>query len=365
MNRKIRRTSVLLGLLLAITPLSVSAAPEETLYTDVPQSHWAAGAIGAMREAGVIAGFPDGAFQPSEPVSYAEFIKMVYIAAAGADPGNSSDGHWAQNYYQEAVRAGHFTKYDIHVKELDFSIPRAYMALILSNVIEDAPIEDYTDIQDSITDVSATTPHEYAITKVYAEGLLTGYPDRSFRPDGTLNRAEAATVLYRLLQTDARMKPAPPDPAAAPDTGAKTTLDRYLDPSPLGGTGLVGVIESSDSKKLLSSLVDNTGDFPKILENIPYYEIMDDYPHQMTITHNLLGGERLDIGSKDDLISVAPFLIQGRTLTLLDSGGSVVWVPDDVTATNVFPDFDYIGFYNVSPGHDVLLLVPNNLPKQQ
>ena len=53
-------------------------APESSVsFSDVPQSHWAAGYIGALAQMGVLSGFGDGTFRPDESVTYEQAFKMV------------------------------------------------------------------------------------------------------------------------------------------------------------------------------------------------------------------------------------------------------------------------------------------------
>ena len=197
-------------LLLAAVPL---AADAETMgkgtaeYTDLKKTNWAYEAVAAMRGAGIVAGYPDGSFRPSRAVTYGEFIKMALIADTGTDPGNASGSSWARNYYNAALEAGYFTIYDIHISQLPNEIPRGDMALIASAVLGEAEIKKYDAIQQEIIDVDAETEHEYDIVKSYAAGVLTGYEDGSFRPEGTLTRAEAAAVVCRLTDGAAREIP--------------------------------------------------------------------------------------------------------------------------------------------------------------
>ncbi len=52
--------------------------PSETAdFPDVPTSHWAAGYIGALASEGVINGFEDGTFRPSDSVTYEQAVKMT------------------------------------------------------------------------------------------------------------------------------------------------------------------------------------------------------------------------------------------------------------------------------------------------
>ncbi|RRD91403.1 S-layer homology domain-containing protein, partial [Clostridiales bacterium COT073_COT-073] len=47
--------------------------------------------------------------------------------------------------------------------------------------------------------------YQRAVQKAYVLGLLTGYEDTSFRPQGILIRAEAATVVVRMLEAKRRV----------------------------------------------------------------------------------------------------------------------------------------------------------------
>ncbi len=176
-------------------------------YTDVKQGNWAFEAVNAMSDRAVVVGYPDGSFKPNKTVTYGEFIKMALIADTGADAGNSGTGHWALNYYNKALELKYFTAGAIGKAQLGDSIPRGDMALIISSVLGELKIENYDEIQEGIKDVTYQTKNEYDITKAYASGVLTGYTDRTFRPDKTLSRAEAAMVIYRLADESKRELP--------------------------------------------------------------------------------------------------------------------------------------------------------------
>lgn len=176
-------------------------------YTDVKQGNWAFDAVNAMSEKAIIKGYPDGSFRPDNTVTYGEFIKMALVAGTGADAGNASSGHWAMNYYNKALELKYFTGHDIDKSQLGDGITRGDMALIIGSILGDLKIENYDKIQKGITDITYRTEHEYDITKSYAAGILTGYSDKTFRPDKTLTRAESAAVIYRLVDESKRELP--------------------------------------------------------------------------------------------------------------------------------------------------------------
>jgi hypothetical protein len=333
-------------------------------YNDVGENHWAGEYISAMSASGIIAGFPDGGFRPNETVSYGEFIKMALLAAGGADPGNSAKGNWAETYYDAALSRACFTGNDISKQALPFAIPREYMALIISNILGAAEIEDYTRIQEDISDINYRSKHEYDITKVYAAGIITGYPDKTFRSDGHLNRAEAAAVIYRLVNEDARVLPTLHPEAENGEVSAweRFNLDTFKYPC------FANVIMTSSSTKPISDIADRfisgvlsftPDELPEIFRNLKYYEIMYDYPHKLTVIPDLVGSVSLDFGPGTPIKNTFVWLLKDRTATRLGSNmETFAWVHEDVGVTDVFPDYDYIGFYG---GYDdtTMVLIPN------
>ncbi|HPS70347.1 MAG TPA: S-layer homology domain-containing protein [Candidatus Cryosericum sp.] len=53
------------------------AAAGTTSYPDVPADHWAAGVIAAMKNVGLIAGYPDGTFHPDDQIKRSEFAVLA------------------------------------------------------------------------------------------------------------------------------------------------------------------------------------------------------------------------------------------------------------------------------------------------
>ncbi len=57
--------------------------------------------------------------------------------------------------------------------------------------------EEATTASVAFTDVATGTKTADAITKLVAHGIMNGYPDGSFKPDGSITRAEVAAVIVR------------------------------------------------------------------------------------------------------------------------------------------------------------------------
>ncbi|MBE6032083.1 MAG: S-layer homology domain-containing protein [Clostridiales bacterium] len=201
-------TTVLLAVLLAVGITfpgeSVSAAnlEEKGPFPDVPASHWASSYIGDVQEGGILQGFPDGSFRPAKEVTYGEFLKMAALAGgcAGFSEAVTEDGHWASPYFVQGLASGWYGEWEISSRALDLPIPREHMALVLYGVLADAGLKPGGGSLAGISDIHGGSPYAFEVSAVYGSGLLTGYPDGSFRPKGNLNRGEAAAVIWRLLE---------------------------------------------------------------------------------------------------------------------------------------------------------------------
>lgn len=176
-------------------------------YNDLKNTNWAYEAVNIMSQKGIVKGYNDGSFKPSNVVTYGEFMKMALVASTGQDVGNSTKGNWAKGYYDKALELKYFGSTDIKAEQLDSQIPRSDMALIISSILGDKKIDNYDKLESSLKDVNSTTKHDYDIIKSYATGIITGYEDSNFRPDKTLTRAESATVIYRLIDESKRVLP--------------------------------------------------------------------------------------------------------------------------------------------------------------
>lgn len=168
-------------------------------YQDLSGSHWARTAILELSESGILKGYPDGSFRPEKSLTYGEWIKMVVLAGNESEPVH--DGDWDKASYNQALEQGILTHRAIPEAKLKWPIPREDMALILDGLPEVTKnrIVNYEAVAGSLKDVETGTDSHHAILRGYFLGLYQGYPDGTFRPEGTLTRAEGAQVLSRAL----------------------------------------------------------------------------------------------------------------------------------------------------------------------
>ena len=327
-------TARLLVLCLVISiPMCAAPIEDRTVYgaagyKDVVQTHWAYDNISKLSETGLIKGYPDGSFRPSKEVTYGEFIKMVVLSSGKKDPAKTFNSkeitHWATAYYEEGLNNNYYSQGRIGANKLSRPIPRGDMALILSQMLGERNIEDHGEILDKIKDIDYRNPDEYHVVKIYDAGILTGYPDGTFRPGGTLSRAEAAAVITRFMETKRKQL----FPVPEPPTGKELLPIEDLIPN-------------------------HINDY--MLLDVKYYWIADKDPYTYDTVYSYSGIETLRI-FPEDRSRVVLFILGDKVIYTSDVLSTRYWVTG-AKAGEKLPNFDYIGVYRRLS--DTIMLIPS------
>lgn len=94
---------------IAVLALGLNDAAEvskaNTVFTDVDAFHWAAGYINVAVDRGILKGYPDGTYKPSNPLSNAEAITIL-TRLIGLGPVVDKEGNWPANYITRANLEG-------------------------------------------------------------------------------------------------------------------------------------------------------------------------------------------------------------------------------------------------------------------
>lgn len=159
---------------------------QEVVFPDVTPEHWSYDDVMYLYRNGIIGGFPDGTFRPEEKVTTGQALKMIILAAGYAEPGTVSS-HWARGYLNFALEAGILERGEI--TDLDVSMSRLLTAKVSARALgvtrQDAQ-QKFTDTNDDCVQ---------ALSEI---GIIGGYPDGTFRPNGSLTRAELSAIVSRI-----------------------------------------------------------------------------------------------------------------------------------------------------------------------
>ena len=201
---KLRR--LLIGFL---TVLLLSAAVSAAEYSDVSDAHWANEQIVYLQDE--ITGYPDGTFRPEKTVSRAEFLTL-FARIAFPDEWKQAEGdEWWKAAYD--VCTSHRLLDDTAGSRSE-AMPRGEIAALLDRFCSGwGGVHERADAANQLninwTEQRMESPEwqplwpdaaEYGNSVLVCanQGLLTGYPDGSFKPNKGVTRAEAAAILARL-----------------------------------------------------------------------------------------------------------------------------------------------------------------------
>ncbi|MDD2620776.1 MAG: S-layer homology domain-containing protein, partial [Syntrophomonadaceae bacterium] len=184
---------------------SLSAYASST-NTDI-NGHWAQSQIENLSGQSVINGYPDGTFKPDKSITRAEFatalVKAFELNSKNGKVFDDTANHWAKDYISSANAAGIVNGYDETRFGPDNVISREQMAVM---IVKAAGLEKPA-AGKSFSDVNQISVWaKDAVSTASGHNVISGYPDNSFKPQGSTSRAEAAVVLNKFAGTRTEIK---------------------------------------------------------------------------------------------------------------------------------------------------------------
>lgn len=175
-------------------------------FKDLSHSHWAYKNIISLANDKIINGYENGTFMPNGTITNAEFIKLVVVAGLpkfiDMNDAESNMEHWAGKYIWIAERYGIIKSGAITLYNINNPITRIEMVRIISRA--DMLIKGNnlnTKNKLPFRDVISLNNEDLLLLKhAYSKGLVNGYTDNTFMPYSNMNRAEAATMIYRFTK---------------------------------------------------------------------------------------------------------------------------------------------------------------------
>lgn len=168
-------------------------------------------------QAGYIQGYTDGTFKPNQAVTRTEMAALLTRTlltrssepAATADYADMPTTAWASQAISEATQTGLMQGDDNGHFLPNRSMTRAEMAVLLKRVLAGTASDNTPDTSGVTLAKEGPAWAQEAIAYVTASGIMTASPEGSFRSTDAVTRAEAVTILNRLLKIE-------PNAAASP-----------------------------------------------------------------------------------------------------------------------------------------------------
>lgn len=134
-------------------------------------------------------------------VTYGEFIKLIVCTYVPVEKIIQLDGlHWAAGYVCTAELYGLMPQKTVMLDELDLPITRMNMVKILAIIDGNVSSKNYTKKKELDFIDIGHLPSFYLeyLDRVVNKGYILGNPDKTFKPESYLSRAEMVTILTRL-----------------------------------------------------------------------------------------------------------------------------------------------------------------------
>lgn len=188
-------------------------------YCDLENYDWASEAIYSLTEKNIIEGIGNDEFEPDGNVTYEQLAKMAVLSFGEIKETESvsftdvPSDRWSYKYV-ESAKDWFGINGEVFGAENDIS--RIETARVMVNAIGAELVTDNGSFTDDDNIADELKVYAYTAEKL---GIINGYPDGSFRPEGKITRAEAAVMIERTLNLKDISESTPaPETTAAPET---------------------------------------------------------------------------------------------------------------------------------------------------
>jgi 5'-nucleotidase len=170
-------------------------------FSDVAESDWFYQPVMACATAGIVNGMGDGTFSPDAGVTRGQAAKMIVLAtgaAAEADaisPFTDTAGNWAESYIIAAQANGLMTGMGDGTFDPNGTLTRAQLASLIVKVKGLTA----TDGAKAFPDVSETAWYASDVAKASAAGYVQGDDTGTYRPNDVVKRSEFAKVIASMF----------------------------------------------------------------------------------------------------------------------------------------------------------------------
>ena len=172
--------------------------PVENYYSDIA-SNWAAEDINLLADLGVVTGKPDGTFRPDSQITRAEIVAiLVRLYDLNSDDMvlfDDTKDHWASGYISIAASLGYVNGFDAKHFGPDDQLTREQHGghdgenrRASGRYFRRKSGASSTD-KDRISSWALS-----AVTSVFQNGVISGYPDGTFRPSAKIDPCRSLSM---------------------------------------------------------------------------------------------------------------------------------------------------------------------------
>ncbi len=180
-------------------------------FRDVNKGDWFYTYVYDLYLEGIINGYTAHEFAPQNPVTLAQSLKLVLLAAGHGEK-SPTDKHWASGYLSYAISKGYLPAGTYRLDDPTSRLEIAHLAAKALGLNESTTKSPFSDTQDTL------------VMALYDLKIIEGSQEGGslvFKPNDKITRAEISAIIWRIARSDAaganKPKPEPkPDPKPNP-----------------------------------------------------------------------------------------------------------------------------------------------------
>lgn len=182
-------TSLLSGVMM--TSMPIYAAKTDT--KDVANDFWAKKQITWTYNKNYLSGYPDGTFKPQENMTNAEFISLVIRILSNdtkLDVNKANEKMWYSKFLTKAEELGLISSAANIEPNAKITRDEAFRLLAFAYSVKGniATLDQFTD-KDLVK-------NKEAAAGLLEKKVVSGYPDKTLRPNNLITRAEVSNLVY-------------------------------------------------------------------------------------------------------------------------------------------------------------------------
>lgn len=195
-----RRSTIQMLALALLMIMLLSSIVHGAQLSDI-SANWAKDDINRLIKDGVISGYPDNTFRPDNPVTRAEFARMLakafHYESSVKNSFSDTQTHWAKKDISTLAEKGIITGYPDGTFRPNAKISRAEMAKMLTRAVKLDGDFDGTQFGwwPSFDDVPENHWAYNSVEIANRLGILPPVIETRFQPDRAANRAETAAMI--------------------------------------------------------------------------------------------------------------------------------------------------------------------------
>ena len=152
-------------------------------------------------EQGYMAGYDGNVFKPNANISIAEaavmFAPLIDQEVGEIKNPTIKTKHWYTDSVNKMVALSYIKVKEGEELDPNKAITRAQYAYIV------AKLRNYPASETNLSDIDKDYWARDQISSLVAKGVINGYQDKTFKPENTITRAEAVTIVSRAFPTKA------------------------------------------------------------------------------------------------------------------------------------------------------------------